>query len=687
METANRLIHESSPYLLQHAHNPVEWYPWGPEAFERARRENKPVLLSIGYSACHWCHVMERESFEDRQTAEMMNRLFVNIKVDREERPDVDSIYMNYVQMTTGSGGWPLTVFLTPEQVPFFGGTYFPPEPAHGRPSFRQLLEAVAEAFRTRKGEIDEHSRSIEEHLRRGDALPTAEVPLEITLLDGAFQALARQFDQTHGGFGGAPKFPPSMVLGFLLRHWQRVGSGKSLEMIETTLEAMARGGIYDHVGGGFHRYSVDERWLVPHFEKMLYDNALLARLYIEAFQATGKPAYARTARETLQFVSRELSDPAGGFYSALDADSEGYEGKYYVWTRDEIDRVLGADDARLFSDYFDVTATGNFEGANIVHPRLDLTAFARSAGKTVEEITAVLDEGRARLLAARQSRVRPGLDDKVLCAWNGLMLSAFAQAGFVLNDSTLLDRARANARFLLSEMKEGDRLRRVWKNGIARLNAYLEDYAFVIDGLVTLFEATGESQWLGAADELMKTQLNLFDDPESGLFYFTSSDHENLLLRQKEYTDNAIPSGNSLSCLNLLRLGELTGNADYRRRASAMLEAVAAVLGQYPTAMGYWLQALDFYLGPVDEIALTGPAPGREELLEVIRSRYIPRKVLAWSAAGEETTTDITLLRDRPAIQGRATAYVCRNFTCQQPVTSAQALEEQLRISRISGT
>ena len=686
MKKPNRLIDESSPYLLQHAYNPVDWNPWGTEAFDRARREDKPVLLSIGYSSCHWCHVMESESFEDEQTADLMNRLFVNIKVDREERPDVDSIYMDYVQMVTGSGGWPLTVFLTADQVPFFGGTYFPPEPAHGRPSFRQLLEAVAEAYRTRREEIDQHSASIEEQLRRGASLPSSGQAIEESSLDHAYQALTRQFDSSHGGFGGAPKFPPSMVLGFLLRYWQRTGSDKALQMVEQTLQAMAGGGIYDHIGGGFHRYSVDERWLVPHFEKMLYDNALLARVYLDACQATGNPLYARVARETLEFASRELSDGAGGFYSALDADSEGKEGKYYVWDRNEIDRILGAADARLFGDYFDITTGGNFEGTNIVHPRLELAAVARNTGKSVEELTRLLDSGRARLLQAREDRVRPGLDDKVLCAWNGLMLSAFAQAAFVLNDPALLERARSNARFLLTEMKQGDRLHRVWKGGSARLNAYLEDYAFLIQGLLDLYEASGEPEWLRSAEELMRIQTERFDDPGSGLFYFTSSDHEQLLVRQKEYTDNATPSGNSVSCLNLLRLGEFLADSDYRRRASLMLEPLTPVLAQYPTAMGYWLQALDLHLGPVEEIAIAGPATGREELLGVLRTRFIPRKVLAWSVAGEPAGAGIALLENRPAIRGRATAYVCRNQACLQPVTSAAALEEQLGLVQGAG-
>ena len=454
---ANRLIHESSPYLLQHAHNPVEWYAWGEEALSAAREQDKPILLSIGYSACHWCHVMEDQSFEDEEIAVLMNENFINIKVDREERPDLDAIYMNFVQMTTGSGGWPLTVFLSPDQVPFFGGTYFPPEDSYGRPGFKRVLRGLAETYRTRRGELDKNREEIVQRLKQVSQWETSDGQLEEGLLEDAYTRVLPQFDREYGGFGGAPKFPSAMVLGYLLRYHQRTGSGAALEMVKLSLDEMARGGIYDQLGGGFHRYAVDERWLVPHFEKMLYDNALLARLYLEAYQVTGDSYYREIVEETLGYVERELIDPGGGFYSSQDADSEGEEGKFYVWTPAQVKAVLGREDAKLFNDCFDVTGSGNFEGKNILHHRLDLGGLSKSLGRSVEDVNRLLLEARRKLLKVRGERVKPRLDDKVLSAWNGMILTTFAEAAFVLNNRKFREIALRNAEFLASEMMRED--------------------------------------------------------------------------------------------------------------------------------------------------------------------------------------------------------------------------------------
>ncbi|RPI29046.1 MAG: thioredoxin domain-containing protein [Acidobacteria bacterium] len=676
---SNRLVHEASPYLRQHAHNPVDWYPWGEEALRAAKEQDKPILLSIGYSACHWCHVMEGESFENEEIAALMNELFINIKVDREERPDVDSIYMDYVQLATGSGGWPLTVFLTPDQAPFFGGTYFPPRASHGRPGFPDLLKAVERAYRERRSEIESQVEAVRSSLEQTTQLTTTGKDPEVSALDQAFQNLSRQFDNNHGGFGGAPKFPGAMALGFLLRYHRRTGSARALEMVELSLQEMARGGIYDQLGGGFHRYSVDDAWLVPHFEKMLYDNALLVRLYGEAFQVTGNGFYRQILEETLNYVAREMVHPDGGFFSAQDADSEGVEGKFYVWSRDEVEQVLGAGDARVFSDYFDVTEIGNFENHNILHHRRELRPFAKELGVTSDELGQKLDSSRHKLFEARSRRIKPGLDDKILCAWNGLMLTSFAEAAFLLNNSRFLEIAEGNAEFLTSQLWRNGRLHRVWKDGQPRLNGYLEDYAFLIEGLIALYQASGDSKWLFKADELMKTQLDRFSGSTDGQFYFTSNDHESLLVRQKEYLDNATPSGNSASCFNLVRLAELLDVDEYRDRAASMLTSIGQAIGRFPLGMGYWLQALDFFLGPVDQIAVVGSANERDELLGVIRSLYLPNKILACGTAADSVAERIPLLKGKTTANGKAAAYVCRDYACLRPATIAEELEAVL--------
>ena len=676
----NRLSQESSPYLLQHASNPVDWNPWGEEALTASREQDKPILLSIGYSACHWCHVMEHESFENEEIAEVMNDEFINIKVDREERPDLDAIYMNFVQMTTGSGGWPLTVFLTPDLVPFYGGTYFPPDDRYGRPGFKRLLEQIKEAYRLRRGEIEKGQAETIRKLQEASQWSIAEEVIQETVLDDAYNGCRQQFDSHHGGFGGAPKFPSAMVLASLLRYSMRRDSASALDMASLTLDEMARGGIYDQLGGGFHRYSVDERWLIPHFEKMLYDNALLARVYLEAHQLTGNPFYRTVVEETLDYVGREMRHPTGGFYSAQDADSEGEEGKFYAWTPHEIVEVLGEQDARIFNDYFDVTSTGNFEGSNVLHPRLEFAAHASNIGISPAQLTDLLAQARQKLFQVRETRIKPGLDDKVLASWNGLMLTAFAEAAFTLDRPDYLEIAVSNAEFLSSQMVTEVRLFRTWKDGHAKLNGYLEDYALVVEGWIATYQATGDIRWLDDAAELTEAQIQLFWDPEDRDFYFTPSDHERLLVRHKEYMDNATPSGNAVACFNLLRLAKILGKKDYREKAEHMLGRVSRALSRHPLAFGYWFQALDFYLGPVRELAIVGPQKEQEQLLPAIRERYLPNKVLASSETIDDTLgRKVPLLAGKIALEGKATAYVCQDYACQRPVTTRAELEKLL--------
>ena len=679
-QNTNRLSQESSPYLLQHASNPVDWNPWGEEALTASRDQDKPILLSIGYSACHWCHVMEHESFEDEEIAQVMNDEFINIKVDREERPDLDAIYMNFVQMTTGSGGWPLTVFLTPNLVPFYGGTYFPPDDRYGRPGFKRLLQQIKETYRLRRVEIEAGEAETIRKLREASQWSIAEEVIQETVLDDAYDGCRRQFDSHHGGFGGAPKFPSAMILASLLRYSIRRDNASALDMANLTLEEMARGGIYDQLGGGFHRYSVDERWLIPHFEKMLYDNALLARVYLEAHQLTGNPFYRTVVEETLDFVGREMRHPMGGFYSAQDADSEGEEGKFYAWTSAEIVDVLGEEDARIFNDYFDVTSTGNFEGSNVLHPRLELAAHARNLGMSPANLTDLLDQARQKLFQVRETRIKPGLDDKVLSSWNGLMLTAFAEAAFTLDRPDYLEIAVSNAEFLSTQMVAQDRLFRTWKDGDAKLNGYLEDYALVVEGWIATYQATGDVRWLDDAAELTEAQIRLFWDTENKDFYFTPSDHERLLVRHKEYMDNASPSGNAVACFNLLRLAKILGKKEYLEKAENMLGRVNRALSRHPLAFGYWLQALDFYLGPVRELALVGPQTELQQLLSAIRKCYLPNKVLASSETIDDALgRKVPLLAGKVALEGKATAYVCQDYACQRPVTTRAELEDLL--------
>jgi len=679
----NQLINETSPYLLQHAHNPVDWYPWGPEALERSRKEDKPILLSIGYSACHWCHVMEHESFENEDIAKMMNDNFVCIKVDREERPDLDSIYMNAVQMMTGHGGWPMTMFLTPDLKPFYGGTYYPPEDRRGMAGFPKVLTAIADSYKNRRPEILASADAITAELKKGDRFVASNELLTTEVLNSAFSALTGSFDQRHGGFGGAPKFPPSMTLMFLLRHHKRTNSAQALEMVETTLRKMAGGGMYDHLGGGFARYSVDARWLVPHFEKMLYDNALLTRIYLQAYQQTKNPLYRRIAEETLEYIIRDMTDRSGGFYSSEDADSEGEEGKFYVWTRSEVLDLLGADDGEVFCEFFDVTDEGNFEhGKSILNTPQTLEEFAADKEMSADALTRIINAGKRRLFNVREQRVRPGRDDKTLAAWNGLMLTAFAEAANILGRDDYREIAVRNAEFLTTELMRDGRLLRTYKAGQAKLNGYLEDYAYVIEGLLAVYEATFELRFFTRARELADTMIDQFWDEQDGGFYFTSSDHEELITRTKDYFDNATPSGNSVAAAALLKLAVLTQQHDYSNNAVTILRALRPAMSRYPSAFGYMLSALDFYLSEPKEIAIVGKLDSHEvrSFAEEVYSRYLPNKVVAASEPGDEAAAAaIRLLIDRSSVGSTATAYVCRNYTCLAPATTAEELAARL--------
>ncbi len=678
----NRLANETSPYLLQHAENPVDWHPWGEEALGLAREKDRPILLSIGYSACHWCHVMERESFENEEIAALMNEHFVNIKVDREERPDLDAVYMEAVQMLTGSGGWPMTLFLTPEGRPYYGGTYFPPEDRPGMPGFPRLLTAASQAYHTNKGEIERVTRQLAEQMGRTGQMPRGFNPLTTDAMHTAYSQLATQFDHLNGGFGNAPKFPQPMTPEFLLRYHRHGFNERALVMVELTLRKMAYGGIYDQVGGGFHRYSTDAYWLVPHFEKMLYDNALLARLYLHCWQITGNPLYRRITEETLDYVLREMTDSAGGFYSAQDADSEGVEGKFFVWTPSELRQILG-DDAELIMGYYGVSEQGNFEGANILNAPRPPAEFAAQRDIPEAELTAAIARARAALLDARERRAHPLLDDKVLTSWNGLMMRAFAEAGGALGRSDYLDAARANGNFVLGSLRNEDgRILRTWRNGEAKLLGYLEDYACLADGLLALHEATLEPRWLQESVAVADGMMELFWDDATGGFYDTGSDHERLVVRPRDVFDNAQPCGGSVATDALLRLGVITGNGDYSTRGATPLRALQQLLGRAPGAAGHWLGALDFYVSLPREIVIVGPteSAAAQDMLAEINRRFMPNKVVVgMSDPSNPPLKDSPLLEQRTMVGGEPTAYVCENYACQLPVTSSAALADQL--------
>jgi len=680
--TSNHLLQETSPYLRQHAHNPVDWYPWGPEALERARRLDRPIFLSIGYSACHWCHVMEHESFEDPEMARILNDHFVSIKVDREERPDLDQIYMTAVQMLTGQGGWPMSMFLTPDLKPFYGGTYFPPEDRYGRPSFKRLLVALAEAWQTRRDEITESSGQITQRLQQAGRVEPTEGELAPRLLQNAVRMHARIFDSTYGGFGSAPKFPHPVELRLLLRLWKRFGDEQALDMARLTLDRMATGGIYDHLGGGFHRYSTDERWLVPHFEKMLYDNALLAVAYLEGYQATGEALYARVVEETLSYVMREMTSPEGPFYSTQDADSEGEEGKFYVWSAQEIEQVLGKERADVFTYVYDVTPEGNWEGKNILHRTRTNEQDARMLRLPEPELRRLLEESKGELVAVRSRRVWPGRDEKVLTSWNALMISAFAKAAQVLGNPDYSAHAVKAADFVLRSMRAPDgRLLRTYSAGSKpKLNGYLEDYAFLLDAVISLYEATFDARWIEAALGLAKVLIDEFwDEAEAGFFY-TGRSHEALIARTKDPHDSSIPSGNSVAVLALLRLAKLTGQQDFLVKGEATLRLFRGLMAASPIAAGQMLVALDFHLGPVQEFAVVGDLANEEtrRALQVIRGRFLPNAVVA-AKLGDKGDSSLPLLADKTT-RGPVTTYICQNFACQAPLVGVEALEAALR-------
>jgi uncharacterized protein YyaL (SSP411 family) len=678
-QQTNRLIDETSPYLRQHAHNPVEWYPWGEEAFEKARRENKPILLSVGYSACHWCHVMERESFEDEETARVMNEHFVNVKVDREERPDVDQIYMNAVQMLTGRGGWPMTVFLTPEREPFYGGTYFPPEDRHGMPGFRRVLAAMARAYREKPDDVKKTVGQLMSALR-GMEPAAAGTPVDERLVTDAAARLAGAYDETHGGLGQAPKFPNEAVLDLFLRAHRRTGESKYLDMVLHTLQQMARGGIYDQLGGGFHRYSVDAAWLVPHFEKMLYDNAQLVPLYLSAFQISDDAFFARIVRETLDYVIREMRHPSGGFFSTQDADSEGEEGKFFVWTADEVRRIVGDDDAEAVCRYWDVTDAGNFEGTNILHITLSVEQLAKLHLRELTATKSLIAEARQKLWEAREQRVRPGLDDKILTSWNGLMISAFAMAAEVLGEKRYQETAVDGVAFVESALQRGDRLLSTCRDGTARLNGYLDDYAFFVAALLDVFELVHERRYLDRAVTLTDSMITHFADASAGGFFFTSDDHEELIVRNKPVFDGSIPSGNSVAARNLLRLHHHTGREEYRERAETLLQLYARQMREQPFGFANLLCVADLYTATPHEIVLVGApdAPETAALLQQIGRVYLPNRtlrVIAPEGAGDLPEW----LRGKGRVDERTTVYVCRSMTCSPPATTWEELRPLL--------
>jgi uncharacterized protein len=678
----NRLARETSPYLLQHAHNPVDWYPWGSEAFERARGEDRPILLSVGYAACHWCHVMERESFEDEGTARLMNERFVCVKVDREERPDVDAVYMQAVQAMTGHGGWPMTVFLTPDGAPFYGGTYFPPEDRPGMPSFRRLLLSVSEAFRERRAGVDASAAGIRAQLY-GAAAQAAQATgaLSAQTLELAARDLSRRYDERHGGFGAAPKFPQAMALDFALSHWARTGATWARDMAAHTFRRMARGGMYDQVGGGFARYSVDARWLVPHFEKMLYDNALLARLGVRLWQATGDEEARDVAAETIDWVAREMTSPEGGFYSSLDADSEGEEGKFYLWDERALDEHLQGD-AALVRLYWGVTKEGNFEGRNILHVPHDVEMVARRTNVEPARVRDAVRRAKQTLYEVRARRVWPARDDKVLASWNGLMLRAVCEAARASGSDAYRRLALANGEFLRTRMVATGRVLRSYKDGDARIPGFLEDHAAVGLGFLALWELTFDPTWLDQARALGESTVAWFWDEGTRQFYDTAHDAEPLITRPRDPTDNATPSGTSLAADLLLRLAELTGDADLRRRATWVLETLAEPMAKYGVAFGHLLGVADMAVHGATEIAIAG-RPDDEHfraLAGTVGRHYVPALVLAGGdVTADARVTPLALMRDRAARDGRATAYVCRGYACDEPAGDADVLERQL--------
>jgi hypothetical protein len=678
---SNRLIHETSPYLLQHAHNPVDWYPWGDEAFDKAKKENKPILLSIGYSACHWCHVMERESFESEEIAELMNQHFVNIKVDREERPDLDEIYMNAVQMLTGRGGWPMTVFLTPEGKPFFAGTYFPPEDRYGMPGLPKILQAVAQAYRERPQDVQRSVDQIVTAFNRLAKIQESSQAFSRDAIQKAAEQLSQAYDPNHGGFGQAPKFPNAGVFELFLRSYRISKEQRYLEMVTHTLTKMAEGGIYDHLGGGFHRYSVDEKWLVPHFEKMLYDNAQLIRIYADAFRVTQNLFFKQVIEETLTYLLREMLHPEGGFYSTQDADSEGQEGKFFVWEYDELIKILGEEAGEIFCRIYDAGEMGNFEGKNILHPILNLEQASKFFHKDIKEIERLIIEAKAKLFREREKRVKPFRDEKILTSWNGLMLSGLAEAYKVSGDERYCDAAEENVQFIFTKMFREGYLLHTYKDGQAKLYGYLDDYAFLATGLLDLYEATFNRTLLEQSVQLTETMIFEFWDDVDGGFFYTGKAHEQLISRTKPAFDSSVPSGNSIATQVLLRLYHYTGKEDYLRRTEKILRLYYDAMMQQPFGFAHMLGALDFYLERPKEIVLIGgrKEQATRELIHKIHSLYSPNKILQLVEPGEPLGKISPILEGKTQLNGKPTVYVCHNFTCSLPVTEWEELKSLL--------
>src|SRR3990167_2611315 len=678
----NHLINEKSPYLVQHAYNPVDWYPWGEEAFQKAAREGKPIFLSIGYSTCHWCHVMEYESFEGEEVAKILNDNFVSIKVDREERPDIDNIYMTVCQAMTGSGGWPLNLFLTPERKPFYAGTYFPKTERYGNPGFIAILKQISNLWKTNKESVLTSSEQVVKILQTVSEPSTTET-LTSETLKHAYEQLTGNYDSIYGGFGTSPKFPTPHNYTFLLRWWKRSKDPTALEIVEKTLDRMGRGGIYDQLGGGFHRYATDEYWLVPHFEKMLYDQALLAIAYTEAYQATGKVFFADIAKGIFTYVLRDMTSPGGGFYSAEDVDSEGVEGKFYVWTPDEVIKILGEKEGRIFCDFYDVSKEGNFEEKNILHVDKALDAFVKLEGIKLEELQEMLSKARAKLFSVREKRIHPHKDDKILTSWNGLMIAALAKGAQALNEQKYAQAAMRAADFILNtlRLKDGSLLKR-YRLGEAAIPGHLDDYAYFVWGLIDLYEATFEVKYLKIALELNRLMIDDFLDEKGGGFFFSGKRNEQLIAQTKEIYDGATPSGNSVALMNILRLSRMTGNPDLTNISGQLMKSFAETVNNYPSGYTHFLCALDFALGPTKEIVIAGE-PGSDDtsqILKEIRRRFLPGKVVILHPEKDKSIEGIIgFVKEQKAIDGKTTAYICENYACKAPTNDREQIKKLL--------
>jgi uncharacterized protein YyaL (SSP411 family) len=698
----NRLVKEKSPYLLQHANNPVDWYPWGSEAFEKAKKEDRPIFLSIGYSTCHWCHVMEEEAFSNPEIAQIMNKYFVSIKVDREERPDLDSIYMNAVMTLTGTGGWPLNIFLTPDLKPFYGGTYFPPEDRWGRAGFKSILNSIANNWQSRKDKILDSAGELVDILKKQLEIKAQETaPLDKMILKKAYEHFYASFDAQYGGFGSAPKFPSGHQLAFLLRYWKRTKEPKALEIVEKTLAEIAKGGIYDHIGGGFHRYSTDQKWLLPHFEKMLYDQAILSRAYLEAFQATGKKEYAIAAREIFEYVLRDMAYKEGGFYSAEDADSpspenpkEKREGAFYLWSKDEILNILGKEDGGIICYYFGIEhegnvltdPTGEFKAKNILHVAYTLEETAGYFKKPLREIEKIIADAKRKLFIARSQRPGPHLDDKILVDWNGLMISSLAFASRVLNEHRYCKAAEKSVQFILKNLQDKNgRLLHRYRDGEAAIKAMLDDYAFFIQGLLDLYEASFNPEYLMHARRLTQGMLELFWDAQDGGFFSTASDAERLFIRHKTVYDGAMPSGNSIAGLDLLRLARFFMDKELDKKAEAFFKSFSTEISRAPTGCAQTLSALDFAFGPSKEIVIAGDSEsqGTRQMIKAVYQRFMPNKVAVFYPADKQEAQKIQrlipFLENLVPLENKATAYVCENYVCKLPVTSVEKLTAEL--------